>query len=73
MPAVIAWVCMAAAFQPMLRFHRLSPAWGLALPVIASSYLLWMLDSAWQHARGRGGEWKGRVRARTASTQAGRS
>jgi hopene-associated glycosyltransferase HpnB len=73
MPAVIAWVCMTAAFQPMLRFHRLSPAWGLALPVIASSYLLWMLDSAWQHARGRGGEWKGRVRARTASTQAGRS
>ena len=25
---------MAAMYQPMLRFYRLSPLWGLALPLI---------------------------------------
>ena len=71
-PALIAWACMAAAFQPMLRFYRLSPAWGLAMPLIGLAYLVWTLDSAWRHVRGRGGEWKGRVRSRTACTQGDR-
>ena len=54
---------MALAFQPILRFYRLSPLWGLALPAIAALYLLFTLDSAWQHWRGRGGFWKGRAQA----------
>ncbi len=29
---------MALAFQPMLRFYRLSPLWGLALPLIGALY-----------------------------------
>ena len=31
---VLAWAAMAFAFQPILRFYRLSPLWGLALPLI---------------------------------------
>jgi hopene-associated glycosyltransferase HpnB len=58
---VLAWAAMALAFQPTLRLYRLSPLWGLALPVIALAYMAFTLDSAYQHARGRGGLWKGRV------------
>lgn len=58
-----AWLMMAAAFQPTLRLYRLSPLWGLALPLIALQYLLFTLESAYQYARGRGGTWKGRVQA----------
>ena len=38
--SVSRWACMALAFQPMLRFYRLSPWWGLALPAIAATYPL---------------------------------
>ena len=31
---------MALAFQPMLRFYRLSPLWGVALPLIGAVYTL---------------------------------
>jgi hopene-associated glycosyltransferase HpnB len=58
-----AWLMMAIAFQPTLRFYRLSPLWGIALPVIALQYLLYTLDSAYQYVRGRGGSWKGRMQA----------
>jgi hypothetical protein len=58
-----AWLMMAVSFQPTLRFYRLSPLWGIALPVIALQYLVFTLDSAWQYVRGRGGTWKGRVQA----------
>jgi hopene-associated glycosyltransferase HpnB len=57
------WVLMFVAFQPTLRFYRLSPFWGLALPVIALQYMLFTLDSAYQYVRGEGGSWKGRVQA----------
>jgi hopene-associated glycosyltransferase HpnB len=60
---VLAWLAMAASFQPTLRFYRLSPFWGLALPAIAAMYLLFTIDSAWQHGKGRGGMWKGRAQA----------
>jgi hopene-associated glycosyltransferase HpnB len=59
----LAWVLMALAFQPMLRFYQVSPLWGVALPAIAALYLIFTLDSAYQYARGRGGLWKGRVQA----------
>jgi len=58
-----AWCVMAVVFQPTLRLYRLSPLWGLALPVIALCYMLFTLDSALQFARGRGGLWKGRIQA----------
>ena len=61
--AVVAWGLMFVAFQPTLRFYRLSPLWGLALPAIALEYMIFTLDSARQYMRGRGGSWKGRLQA----------
>src|SRR5215475_1973231 len=61
--AAAAWALMMLAFLPMLRFYRLSPVWALALPAVALAYMAFTLDSAYQHARGRGGLWKGRVHA----------
>jgi hypothetical protein len=60
---IASWLLMAALFQPTLRFYRLSPLWGLALPAIGLSYLIFTLESALQFTRGRGGMWKGRVQA----------
>jgi hypothetical protein len=59
-----AWLLMALAFQPTLRFYCVSPLWGIALPAIAFCYTLFTLDSALQYARGKGGLWKGRVQAK---------
>ena len=56
-----AWALMALAFLPTLRFYRLPPWWGFALPAIAGAYLAFTWDSAWQNLRGKGGAWKGRV------------
>nr|WP_295662263.1 glycosyltransferase [Polymorphobacter sp.] len=60
----VAWGMMSAAFQPMLRFYRRSPAWGLAVPAIALVYGWYTLISALQTWRGAGGQWKGRAQAR---------
>jgi len=59
----VAWAAMAVAFQPMLRFYRLSPLWAVAIPLIAAFYLAATIASAVQHARGQGGMWKGRAQA----------
>jgi hopene-associated glycosyltransferase HpnB len=64
-----AWALMAIAFQPILRFYAVSPLWGVALPAIAAFYLAFTLDSAYQHLRGRGGLWKGRVQADLSETR----
>jgi fatty acid desaturase len=61
--AATAWLSMALALQPTLRFYRVSPWWGLAMPAIAATYGAFTLDSAYQHWRGRGGMWKGRAQA----------
>lgn len=58
-----AWVAMVIAFQPTLKLYRLNPLWGFALPPIALAYMVWTIESAWQYARGQGGQWKGRVQA----------
>jgi hopene-associated glycosyltransferase HpnB len=58
-----ACILMVAMMQPILRLYRLSPLWGLALPIIAAFYAAFTLDSAWAHWRGRGGMWKGRAQA----------
>ena len=60
---ILAWAAMTLAFQPILKFYRLSPLWGLVLPMIAAVYALFTFDSALQHWRGRGGMWKGRAQA----------
>jgi hopene-associated glycosyltransferase HpnB len=60
---ILAWLAMAFAFQPILKLYRVSPLWGLALPLIGFIYAMFTLDSAIQHWRGRGGMWKGRAQA----------
>ena len=62
-----AWIIMAVMFQPILRFYRQSPLWGLALPVIGAFYAAYTLESALQYRAGKGGMWKGRAQAHTAS------
>jgi len=60
---VAAWCLMAIAFQPTLRLYRSAPLWGPLLPLIAAAYLVFTVDSAYQHWRGRGGMWKGRAQS----------
>ena len=50
-----AWLAMALAFQPMLRFYRRSPLWGLALPLIGALYTVFTCTSADRVWRGRAG------------------
>lgn len=64
--AALTWALMAISFQPTLRFYRLSPLWGVALPGIALLYMGYTLQSAYDYYRGRGGAWKGRVQANIA-------
>ncbi len=58
-----AWLIMAIAFLPMLKFYRLSPLWGFALPATAALYTAFTVQSALEVWRGRGGMWKGRPQA----------
>lgn len=60
---IAAWALMALSFQPMLRFYRRSPLWGLALPAIGALYTAFTVQSAIDVWRGRGGAWKGRAQA----------
>ncbi len=63
---MLAWLLMAFALRPTLRFYGVSMFWGLALPATAAMYMAFTVDSAYQHARGRGGLWKGRAQANVA-------
>jgi hopene-associated glycosyltransferase HpnB len=56
-----AWLLMIISFVPVLRFYRLNPLWGLALPLMAVFYMAATFHSAWKYWTGRGGEWKGRI------------
>jgi len=51
---------MVLAYLPILQFYRIFPLWAAVLPLIAAAYAAFTLDSAYQHWRGRGGQWKGR-------------
>ncbi|MDZ7958371.1 MAG: glycosyltransferase [Aulosira sp. DedQUE10] len=56
-----AWLLMAWAYYPTIRFYK-CPAWlAFCLPAIAFLYTLMTIDSAIRHWQGRGGAWKGRV------------
>lgn len=59
--AAAAWAASAASYLPTLRRFRLSPAWALALPAIATFYLAATIGSAIDHHRGRGVVWKRRA------------
>lgn len=61
--AIATVVLMALSYQPVLRFYRRSPLWGLALPLVAAFYAGCTLLSARQHHQGKGGMWKGRAQA----------
>lgn len=67
--AAIAWLLMALAFQPTLRYYGQSPLWGPALPAIALAYMVFTVNSALQHFQGRGGMWKGRAQAQVSNPQ----
>jgi hopene-associated glycosyltransferase HpnB len=60
---LVAWLAMAAAYLPTVRFYGLNPAWSLALPGIAAFYAAATIGSAVNYWRGRGGQWKGRSQA----------
>jgi hypothetical protein len=66
---LLAWAAMTLSFVPTLRYYRLSPIWSVALPGIALLYMFYTLQSAYQHFRRRGGQWKGRVHADAPSVQ----
>lgn len=59
--AGLAWLLMTISFLPLVRFYRLTPAWAIALPLIAVFYMGASFHSALRYWRGHGGEWKGRV------------
>ena len=46
---ILAWLAMAVAFWPTLRFYGLPVIWGLALPAIAAIYMAFTVNSAYQH------------------------
>jgi hopene-associated glycosyltransferase HpnB len=58
---VLAWLAMAGSFLPTLRRFGRSPAWAVALPLIACFYLAATIGSAVDHHRGRGVVWKNRA------------
>jgi len=57
----VTWGLMAGSFVPMLRY--LAAGWWVAplLPVAGVLYVAMTISSAWQHAKGKGGSWKGRT------------
>lgn len=68
-----AWLLMAGAFQPTLRYYRCSPLWALLLPLVALFYVGATVHSALRYWQGRGGLWKERVQDPARSWSAGRS
>ena len=56
-----ALIAMAGTYVPVLRFYGRSPAWSLALPLIALMYVAMTWTSAWRCWTGRGAVWKQRT------------
>jgi hopene-associated glycosyltransferase HpnB len=67
--AATAWLLMALAFLPTLRYYGQPVLWGPALPAIALAYMVFTVNSALQHFQGRGGMWKGRAQAQVSNPQ----
>ena len=49
------------SYQPTLKRYGRSPAWALALPLIALFYMAATVSSAVDHWRGKGATWKNRA------------
>lgn len=64
-----AWLAMTISYIPTLRFYGRSAFWSFALPGIATLYLYYTFSSAYDHMRGRGGQWKGRIHVDAARLQ----
>jgi hopene-associated glycosyltransferase HpnB len=60
----LAWLLMTALYWPSIRYTRRHWFWTPLLPLAALFYLGATLHSAWNHALGRGGLWKGRLQSR---------
>lgn len=58
---IAALALMSLCYLPMVRFYRLAALRCLSLPLVALFYLGAVLRSGLDHARGVGGQWKGRV------------
>lgn len=56
-----AWALMAATYFPIARIYGKPPLATLSLPAAAFLYTLMTISSAIDHARGTGGQWKGRI------------
>ncbi|MEO1311022.1 MAG: glycosyltransferase [Pseudomonadota bacterium] len=61
----IAWALMARAYRPTSSLYRRIWPEAFGLPLAAALYMAMTASSAWRWMRGRGGEWKGRVRGGT--------
>jgi hopene-associated glycosyltransferase HpnB len=59
--AAATWGLMAGSFIPLLRHHGVGWLIAPMLPVAGVLYTAMTVSSAWRHARGRGGAWKGRT------------
>jgi hopene-associated glycosyltransferase HpnB len=59
--AFAAYLLMASAYRPILRFYGLSPFWAALLPLTAAFYVAATVNSAVEYWSGRGGGWKGRA------------
>jgi hopene-associated glycosyltransferase HpnB len=57
----LAILLLVLIYSPVLRFYAFNPAWGFALPLIASLYLLMTWTSAIRYWKGERSRWKGRV------------
>jgi hypothetical protein len=55
-----AWVAVAAAYWPVVRFYRLPAAWAATLPVAAALFLAMTWSSAVRYWRGTRASWKAR-------------
>ncbi len=58
--ALAALAAMWFSYLPTLRYYRMGPWWGLALPLSASLYLAMTWSSAIRYWRGTRSLWKGR-------------
>ena len=59
------WLLMAVSFMPILQRYGKTRLAAFLMPVVATLYMAMTLDSACRYWWGAGGEWKGRVTARS--------
>jgi hopene-associated glycosyltransferase HpnB len=59
-----AWLALAAAYAPVVRFYRLPLAWAATLPLAGTLFLAMTWSSALQYWRGTRASWKSRTTTR---------